>query len=232
MAGKHDITSAAQAAEALKPIAGSFAFILFAMGIIGTGLLAVPVLAGSAAYAVGEPRGWVSGLEKKPFEAVGFYTIIALATLLGVGIDWSGLDPIKALVWSAVINGMVAAPVMAAMMIVVSRKDRMGQFIAGHLLLVFGWGRRRSWRSQPSPLFSFTKSSFAGVRTQLGARRSWISTAYKSSVIPEGPKGRAGTQVTGRITGCNPWAPALWLADATSDRDDGVFAFTPIEHGY
>jgi Mn2+/Fe2+ NRAMP family transporter len=140
VAGKHDVTSAAQAAEALRPIAGHFAFLLFALGIIGTGLLAVPILAGSAAYAVGESRGWVSGLEKKPFEAVGFYTIIALATLLGVGIDWSGFDPIKALVWSAVINGLVAAPVMAAMMIVVSRKDQMGQFIAGPLLLAFGWG--------------------------------------------------------------------------------------------
>ena len=140
VAGKTDITSAAQAAEALRPIAGQFAFALFAMGIIGTGLLAVPILAGSAAYAVGESRGWVSGLEKKPWEAVGFYIIIGAATLLGVGIDWSGLDPMKALVWSAVINGLVAAPVMAAMMIVVSRKDQMGKFTASPLLLSFGWG--------------------------------------------------------------------------------------------
>jgi NRAMP (natural resistance-associated macrophage protein)-like metal ion transporter len=140
VAGKTDVTSAAQAAEALKPIAGPFAFALFSLGIIGTGLLAVPILAGSAAYAVGESRGWVSGLEKKPWEATGFYIIIGAATLLGVGIDWSGLDPMKALVWSAVINGMVAAPVMAAMMIVVGRKDQMGAFTARPLLMTFGWG--------------------------------------------------------------------------------------------
>jgi len=114
--GKTDIATAAEAAEALRPIAGDFAFALFSLGIIGTGLLSLPVLAGSAAYAFGEGHAWKCGLENKPWEAVGFYSVIAAATLLGIGIDFSPLDPIKALFWSAVINGFVAVPVMAAMM--------------------------------------------------------------------------------------------------------------------
>jgi NRAMP (natural resistance-associated macrophage protein)-like metal ion transporter len=137
--GKTDIATAADAAQALRPVAGQFAFLLFALGIIGTGLLAVPVLAGSAAYAVGEARGWKIGLEHKPWEAVGFYSVIGVATLLGIAIDWSPLDPIKALFWSAVINGVVAVPIMAAMMLVVSRHSAMGGFTATRMLLFFGW---------------------------------------------------------------------------------------------
>jgi Mn2+/Fe2+ NRAMP family transporter len=138
-AGHSGIGTAADAAKALEPVAGRFAFLLFALGIIGTGLLAVPVLAGSAAYAIGESRGWKCGLEHKPWEAVGFYTIIGLATLLGVGIDWSPLNPIKALFYSAVINGFVAVPIMAAMMLVVARGRAMGKFVARTRLLVLGW---------------------------------------------------------------------------------------------
>ncbi|MGI4958378.1 MAG: Nramp family divalent metal transporter [Janthinobacterium lividum] len=138
-AGKTRIDTAADAAQALEPVAGHFAFLLFSLGIIGTGLLAVPVLAGSAAYAVGESRGWKCGLDYKPWEAVGFYSVIGVATLLGIGIDWSPLDPIKALFWSAVLNGLVAVPIMAAMMVVVSRKSSMGEFIASRWLLFFGW---------------------------------------------------------------------------------------------
>ena len=137
--GKMEITSAADAAEALRPVAGNFAFALFCLGIIGTGLLSIPVLAGSAAYAFGESQGWKCSLENKPWEAVGFYGVIELATLLGIGIDFADFDPIKALFWSAVINGFVAVPVMAAMMYLGSRRDQMGKFTVGGVILVFGW---------------------------------------------------------------------------------------------
>jgi Mn2+/Fe2+ NRAMP family transporter len=137
--GKTDITTAADAASALKPVAGQFAFLLFSLGIIGTGLLAIPVLAGSTAYAIGESRGWKIGLEHKPWEARGFYGVIIVSVLLGIGIDWSPLDPIKALFWSAVINGVVAVPIMAVMMIVVTRKATMGDYVASRPLQFFGW---------------------------------------------------------------------------------------------
>jgi NRAMP (natural resistance-associated macrophage protein)-like metal ion transporter len=137
--GHTDIQSASQAAEALKPLAGRFAFGLFATGIIGTGLLAVPVLAGSAAFAVSEVRGWKSGLEYKPQEAMRFYGIIVAATLVGVGIDWSGLNPMKALFFSAVFNGVAAAPIMAALMIVTHRPEIMGRFTERSPLLIVGW---------------------------------------------------------------------------------------------
>lgn len=137
--GKTEIQTAADAARALEPLAGKFAFLLFSLGIIGTGLLAVPVLAGSAAYAVGESRGWKCGLDNKPWEAVGFYSIIGLATILGLAIDYSGLDPIKALFWSAVVNGVIAVPIMMAMVYVVSRHQQMGKFTARPLLSIFGW---------------------------------------------------------------------------------------------
>jgi NRAMP (natural resistance-associated macrophage protein)-like metal ion transporter len=137
--GKTDIATAADAASALKPVAGQFAFLLFSLGIIGTGMLAIPVLAGSTAYAIGESRGWKTGLESKPLEAKGFYAVIAISTLLGIGIDWSPIDPIKALFWSAVINGVVAVPIMAVMMIVVSRRSTMGAYTASLRLRFFGW---------------------------------------------------------------------------------------------
>ena len=138
-AGKTEIATAADAASALRPVAGHFAFLLFSLGIIGTGLLAIPILAGSAAYAIGDSRGWNTGLENSPGEAKRFYAVIGAATLLGIGIDWSPIDPIKALFWSAVINGVVAVPIMAVMMIVVSRKATMGDYTASAPLLFFGW---------------------------------------------------------------------------------------------
>jgi NRAMP (natural resistance-associated macrophage protein)-like metal ion transporter len=137
--GKTEIASAADAAEALKPLAGEFAFLLFCLGIVGTGLLSIPVLAGSAAYAFGESQGWKCSLENKPWEAVGFYSVIGAATLLGVGIDLSGFDPMKALFWSAVINGFAAVPIMAAMMYLASRRDQMGKFTVAPLPLILGW---------------------------------------------------------------------------------------------
>ncbi|HEX7760693.1 MAG TPA: Nramp family divalent metal transporter [Caulobacteraceae bacterium] len=137
--GVTDITTTAEAASALKPIAGPLAFGLFALGVIGTGMLAVPVLAGSAAYAVAEARGWPHGLNRKLNEARGFYGIIGLATMGGLALVFSGFDPIRALVWAAVINGFVAAPIMAVTMLLVSRKDVMGAFTAPVWLQVLGW---------------------------------------------------------------------------------------------
>lgn len=137
--GQTDIQSTEQAAQALKPIAGDFAFALFSIGIVGTGLLAVPVLAGSVAYAAGELFAWPTGLEHPPQKARGFYGVIAAAILLGIAVDLSPLDPIKALVWSAVVNGVIVVPVLVAMMIVASRAKQMGQFVATRTQRIFGW---------------------------------------------------------------------------------------------
>jgi Mn2+/Fe2+ NRAMP family transporter len=137
--GVTQINTAAQAAEALRPIAGDFAFALFAIGIIGTGFLAVPVLAGSGAFAVAEVFGWKEGLEYKPQQAAGFYSIIVAATVMGVLIDWSQIDPMRALFWSAVLNGLAAVPLMIALMVTVSSKRVMGRFTASRPLLLFGW---------------------------------------------------------------------------------------------
>jgi Mn2+/Fe2+ NRAMP family transporter len=137
--GQTSIDTAADAARALEPIAGQFAFALFSIGIIGTGLLAVPVLAGSAAFALCDANGWKKGLEYKPWEAAGFYSVIASATLVGIAIDWLPIEPIKALFWSAVINGVVAVPIMATMIIVASRRKLMGKFVVSLRLRVFGW---------------------------------------------------------------------------------------------
>jgi NRAMP (natural resistance-associated macrophage protein)-like metal ion transporter len=137
--GVTTINTAAEAASALKPIAGRFAFALFSLGIIGTGLLAIPVLAGSAGYAVAEAAGWKSGLDNMPWEARGFYSVIGAAVILGMGIDWSPIDPIKALYWSAVLNGVIAVPMMAALMVVATNRGKMGQFRAGFVLGGLGW---------------------------------------------------------------------------------------------
>ncbi|MFO1160618.1 MAG: Nramp family divalent metal transporter [Reyranellaceae bacterium] len=138
-AGKTDIQTAEQAAEALRPIAGDAAFILFSLGLIGTGLLAIPVLAGSAAYAAAEVRGWRSGLERPLNEARAFYGVIAVAILLGVAVGFTPLDPIRALVWSAVLNGVIVVPIMAAMMVVASRRKVMGDFVAARWQRLLGW---------------------------------------------------------------------------------------------
>jgi Mn2+/Fe2+ NRAMP family transporter len=137
--GITEIATSQQAAEALKPVAGDFAFVVFALGIIGTGLLAVPVLAGSAAYALGESRRWPVGLARQPKHAKAFYGAIVIATLVGTGICFSPLDPIKALFWSAVLNGVVAAPVMAMMMLTASNHKVMGEFAVAGALRVTGW---------------------------------------------------------------------------------------------
>ena len=137
--GITDIQTSAQAAEALRPIAGVFTFALFAAGIIGIGLLAVPVLAGSGAYALGEALGWTTGLDRKPLDAKAFYGTIAVSTLVGIGINFVGLDPIKALFWSAVINGVVAVPLMVIIMLMAVRRDVMGRFVLPRALWAMGW---------------------------------------------------------------------------------------------
>jgi Mn2+/Fe2+ NRAMP family transporter len=137
--GIKDIQTSAQAAEALRPIAGVFTFALFAAGIIGIGLLAVPVLAGSGAYALGEALGWTTGLDRQPLDAKAFYGTIAVSTLIGIGVNFVGLDPIKALFWSAVINGVVAVPLMAIIMLMAMRQDVMGRFVLPRALWAMGW---------------------------------------------------------------------------------------------
>jgi Mn2+/Fe2+ NRAMP family transporter len=137
--GVTDIDTSSQAAEALKPVAGAFAFTIFTLGIVGTGLLAVPVLAGSAAYAMGEARQWPTGLARQPKEAVAFYATIALATAVGVLINFSPINPIRALFWSAVINGVTAVPVMSIMMLMVANSKIMGKFKISGPLRIIGW---------------------------------------------------------------------------------------------
>jgi len=138
-AGITDVQTSTQAAEALRPVAGPFAFTLFALGIVGTGLLAVPVLAGSAAYAVGEASKWPVGLSRKPQKARRFYATLAIATMLGVALNFSPINPIKALYWSAVINGVVAVPIMVAMMDMTGNPKIMGAFRVHDGLRLMGW---------------------------------------------------------------------------------------------
>ncbi|NDQ58254.1 MAG: divalent metal cation transporter [Acidipila sp.] len=137
--GQRNIQSAAQAAEALKPLAGNFAFLLFTLGIIGTGLLAVPVLAGSAAYGVSEAMGWRASLERRPLAARGFYATITVATLIGLALNLLKLDPIKALFWSAVFNGVAAVPLLAVIMFMAGNSKIMGKFTLPLWLGVLGW---------------------------------------------------------------------------------------------
>lgn len=137
--GLTDIQTSSLAATALRPIAGEFAFWLFSAGIIGTGLLAIPVLAGSAAYAMAGTFKWKNSLEDKPAAAKRFYSIIAIATLLGVAICFAPIDPIKALFWSAVINGVMSVPIMVVMMLMASRNDIMGKFVISRRLRILGW---------------------------------------------------------------------------------------------
>jgi len=137
--GIQDIATSQQAAEALRPIAGQFAFAMFAVGIIGTGLLAVPVLAGSAAYAVTEMAGFPASLDAKPLKARLFYATIAITTLAGASLSLVGIDPARALYWAAVVNGILAAPLMAVMMLIVSNPRAMGRLVAARRARILGW---------------------------------------------------------------------------------------------
>lgn len=137
--GIRDITTSSQAAEALRPIAGQFAFAMFAIGIIGTGLLAVPVLAGSAAYAVTEMTGAAGSLDAKPLDARLFYATIAVTTLAGASLNSIGIDPARALYWAAIINGILAVPLMVIMMLIVRNPRAMGRLALGKGATVLGW---------------------------------------------------------------------------------------------
>jgi Mn2+/Fe2+ NRAMP family transporter len=139
VAGITDINTAAQAAKALQPLAGQFAYLLFALGILGVGLIGVPVLAGSAAYGLSEAMGWKEGLELKASDARGFYGVIAVSVLAALVIQYSPIDPMKALFWSAVINGVVAVPLMAVIVLLASKRSLMGEFVASRSLIVLGW---------------------------------------------------------------------------------------------
>jgi Mn2+/Fe2+ NRAMP family transporter len=137
--GITDIETAAQAASALRPLAGDFAYMLFALGILGVGLIGVPVLAGSGAYAFSEAMSWKLGLERKATDAWGFYGIIAVSMLAGLAIQYSPMSPMKALFWTAVINGVVAVPLMAVIILLASKKSVMGAFTSSRTLVVLGW---------------------------------------------------------------------------------------------
>ena len=137
--GISDIQTSAQAATALRPIAGEFAFMLFSAGIIGTGLLAIPVLAGSSAYAMAGAFKWKNSLERTPMSAKGFYGIIVVSTVIGIVLGLTAINPIKALYWSAVINGVISVPIMVVMMLMAVRPEIMGQFIISTKLKVLGW---------------------------------------------------------------------------------------------
>jgi Mn2+/Fe2+ NRAMP family transporter len=138
-AGVTDIETAAQAAQALKPLAGEFAYVIFALGILGVGLIGVPVLAGSGAYALCEAMGWNWGLERKTTDARGFYGVIAISVLAGLAIQYSPISPMRALFWSAVINGVVAVPLMVVIILLVSKKSVMGAYTSGRYIIILGW---------------------------------------------------------------------------------------------
>ena len=137
--GITNIQTSSQAAEALRPIAGEFSFVVFAAGIIGTGLLAVPVLAGSGAYALSEAFKWREGLDRRLLQAKSFYATIAVSTMAGAALNFTPLDPVKALYWSAVVNGVLAAPVMAVMMLVASNPRIMGRLTLSRTMRLGGW---------------------------------------------------------------------------------------------
>lgn len=139
VAGITDIQTAAQAANALRPLAGDFAFVLFALGILGVGLIGVPVLAGSAAYALAEAMGWKSGLERRVADARGFYGVIAVSVLAGLLMQYSPISPMKALFWSAVINGVVAVPLMVVIILIASRTSVMGEYTSSRSIIALGW---------------------------------------------------------------------------------------------
>ena len=138
-AGIRDINTAAEAARALEPLAGHYAFLLFTLGLLGVGMIGVPVLAGSGAYALAEAMGWKEGLERKVRTAPRFYAVIAVSVLLGLLIQYSPISPMKALFWSAVINGVVAVPLMVVILLLSVKKSVMGPFTASRGLIVLGW---------------------------------------------------------------------------------------------
>jgi len=138
-AGKTEIESATEAAQSLRPLAGNAAYVLLALGLIGAGFLAVPILTGSAAYATSEAFGWKYGLDEKPARAKQFYVVIAISTLIGMLINFVGINPIKALFWTAVINGFLAPPLLVVIMLVANNKKVMGDKVNGLWTNILGW---------------------------------------------------------------------------------------------
>ena len=188
--GITDVQTTEQAAQALRPIAGKWAFELFALGIVGTGLLAVPVLAGSAAYAVAEAFDWPTGLGLELRTGRGFYAVLAAAMLVGVGLDFNDVDPIRELFWSAVINGVIAVPIMGVMMLLAQRPEVMGPFQLSRRLRPWDGCPPASWLSQRWPCWRRAShregslqsagamalrrscSNRRGIRSSAGIRRS------------------------------------------------------------
>jgi NRAMP (natural resistance-associated macrophage protein)-like metal ion transporter len=154
-AGQTDIQTSAQAAQALRPFAGPFAFILFSLGIVGTGFLAMPVLAGSAAYAMAEAFGLPKGLEKKPAEAKTFYGVIVAVMAISTAVVFLPIDPIKMLFWSAVINGVISVPIMGAMMVLARRHRQMGAYVANPWQGFFGWAATLAMALAVTAMFAF-----------------------------------------------------------------------------
>jgi Mn2+/Fe2+ NRAMP family transporter len=138
-AGKTQIQSATDAAEALRPLAGRGAEALLAVGLIGAGFLAVPILTGSSAYAVAEAFGWKHGLDRKPRQAKAFYGLIAFSTILGMLVNFTGINPVRALFWTAVINGILAPPMLVLILMVSNNAKVMGKRVNGRLLNTLGW---------------------------------------------------------------------------------------------
>jgi Mn2+/Fe2+ NRAMP family transporter len=163
--GVTHIETSSQAALALKPIAGEFAFMLFSLGIIGTGLLALPVLAGSAAYAMAGTFRWRNSLALKPHLARRFYGIIVLSTIVGVVIGFTPIDPIKALYWSAVINGVVSVPIMGLIMFMAVNPKIMGKFVISMRLRVVGWLATAAMGAAAVAMFWFMSRSLLRLRT-------------------------------------------------------------------
>ncbi|MGN6279874.1 MAG: NRAMP family divalent metal transporter, partial [Sphingomonas sp.] len=137
--GVTTIDTAAQAASALRPLAGNFAFFLFAIGILGVGMIGVPVLAGSAAYAMAEAMGWREGLERRARDAKGFYAVIAISVLAAIILQYTPISPMRALVWSAVVNGVVALPILVVVVRLAAKPSVMGPFVTPRGLRVLGW---------------------------------------------------------------------------------------------
>jgi NRAMP (natural resistance-associated macrophage protein)-like metal ion transporter len=160
--GIYDIETSSQAAEALRPLAGPYAFALFALGIIGTGLLAVPVLAGSAAYAVTEMAGIAGSLDAKPLSARLFYGTIAATTLAGAALSFVGIDPAKALYWTAVVNGVLAGPLMVVMMLIVSNPRAMGRVAISRFQHIAGWTATAVMIVASALFFGMTASDAVG----------------------------------------------------------------------
>jgi Mn2+/Fe2+ NRAMP family transporter len=154
--GVTDIQTSAQAAQALRPVAGQFAFLLFSLGIIGTGFLAVPVLAASTAYAAADTADWPKGLEKKPGEAKTFYGVIMAAMVLATGAIFMPIDPIRMLFWSAVINGVISVPILAAMMILARRHRQMGAYVADTWQWILGWAATLAMAVAIAAMFAFS----------------------------------------------------------------------------